>query len=100
MPLAWAAEASGLEACMSSCPVLMISVCAPIKGAPALPGAGAALAAGTTPMSLPPAPFADRSCGPGVAAALEDEQPARLRPNRKINARTARLLLLRVIGNP
>src|ERR1035437_8862604 len=93
-PLAWAAEASGLEACMSNCPVLMISVCAPIRAAPGSVAAGAVVVAG--PRSLPPAEV--NGTGWAGAAMLEaEEQAAKLKPTRTTKGRMARLLFVTFI---
>src|ERR1035437_9237056 len=96
-PLDWAAEDSGLETCMSNCPVLMISVCAPGRGAAAALAAGAAVAAG--PRSLPP-PAADRGTRYGPGVAEEEEQAVRLSPTSTSKGRTARLLFVTLIGPP
>src|ERR1035437_2370836 len=94
-PLDWAAEASGLETCMSNCPVLMISDCAPGRGAAAALPAGAVVEAG--PRSLPPAALYGTGW-PGATVLDEEEQAAKLRPTRTTRGRTARLLFVTLIG--
>src|SRR5450759_4664217 len=85
---------------MSNCPVLMISVCAPIRGAAVSPATGAVATGAVVeagPRSLPPAALNGTGWA-GAAALEEEEQAAKLRPTSTNKVRTARLLFVTLIG--